>query len=211
MGVTERKERERAQRQAAILAAAEKIFGEKGYDASTMNDVAEAAELAKGTLYLYYQNKEDLCCALNAKGMDIMMKMFRKAIVKPPKGIDKIRAIGEAFFEFARRYPLYAKLLMDYAVKNSDDENCTPYEKNCVELGLSTIGFFVEVIRGGIEDGSVSKKTDPLKTAFLLWSSSHGLALLLSTKGVMMEQQLGIKKKIFLDYYFDFMETAMKK
>jgi len=211
MGVTERKEREKEQRLASILTAAEKVFSEKGYSACTMNDVAAEAELAKGTLYLYFENKEDLCCAINAKGMEIMMNLFRKAVKQHKKGIDKVRAIGEAFFDFAKKYPLYAELLMAYSVKDFNDENCTPFEKNCVESGLSTIGFFVEVIQGGINDGSINKKTDPLKTAFLLWSTSHGIAQLLTTKAKMMEQQLGIKKKVFIDYYFDFMESAMQK
>ena len=60
MGIAERKEREKEQRRKAILDAAEKVFFEKGLKYSTMDDVAEEAELSKGTLYLYFKNKEEL-------------------------------------------------------------------------------------------------------------------------------------------------------
>ncbi len=45
-------------RRTEILAAAAKVFGEKGYEATHMMDVAEAAGLAKGTLYLYFPSKD---------------------------------------------------------------------------------------------------------------------------------------------------------
>lgn len=43
-----------------IADAALAIFAEKGFDASTMDEVAEAAGISKGTIYLYYSSKEDL-------------------------------------------------------------------------------------------------------------------------------------------------------
>ncbi|MEO8168159.1 MAG: helix-turn-helix domain-containing protein, partial [bacterium] len=60
MGIIERKEREKEHRREDIIAAAQKIFFEKGLPSATMDEIAEAAELSKGTLYLYYKSKEDL-------------------------------------------------------------------------------------------------------------------------------------------------------
>jgi AcrR family transcriptional regulator len=45
-------------RRSEILAAAAKVFGQKGYDATHMLDIAKAAQLAKGTLYLYFPSKD---------------------------------------------------------------------------------------------------------------------------------------------------------
>jgi AcrR family transcriptional regulator len=47
-------------RTAAILRAARRVFGAKGYDRATIDDVARAAGVAKGTVYLYYSSKRDL-------------------------------------------------------------------------------------------------------------------------------------------------------
>src|SRR5258706_12398395 len=46
-----------------ILEAARKIFAKKGYEAATVDDVAEAAGVAKGTLYLYFRSKRELYLA----------------------------------------------------------------------------------------------------------------------------------------------------
>ncbi|MFG1359702.1 TetR/AcrR family transcriptional regulator [Xanthobacter pseudotagetidis] len=49
-----------------ILAGAREVFLERGFDAASMGDIARAAGVSKGTLYVYFQNKEDLFAALVA-------------------------------------------------------------------------------------------------------------------------------------------------
>lgn len=60
MGVKERRGREEKARLAAILVAAENVFSEHGYYQARMDDIAEAAELAKGTLYYYFKSKDEI-------------------------------------------------------------------------------------------------------------------------------------------------------
>ncbi len=59
-----RKEREREFKKKEILSAAVKLFAEKGYEYTTLDEIAEAAEFGKGTLYNYFQNKEELYVAI---------------------------------------------------------------------------------------------------------------------------------------------------
>ena len=58
MGIQERKEREKLQRREDIIDAAEKVFFKKDLDSATMDDVANEAELSKGTLYIYFKSKK---------------------------------------------------------------------------------------------------------------------------------------------------------
>jgi len=67
MAVKDRKEREREARRSQILQAALDVFSEKGYEKTTMDEIAERAELSKGILYYYFQNKEDLFYELIAR------------------------------------------------------------------------------------------------------------------------------------------------
>ncbi len=59
-----RRERERLRRREELLAAALELFSEKGYYKVSMNEIAERAEFAVGTLYTFFENKEDLYKAL---------------------------------------------------------------------------------------------------------------------------------------------------
>src|SRR5215467_194644 len=59
-----RRDRERAQRSSEILAAARRVFLERGYTRATMDDVARAADFSKPTLYQYFENKDALFFSL---------------------------------------------------------------------------------------------------------------------------------------------------
>ncbi len=53
----------------AILSAAERLFTQLGYRRTAMEDIATQAGVAKGTLYLYYQSKEALFCAIQTRNI----------------------------------------------------------------------------------------------------------------------------------------------
>jgi len=56
-GRVSRAQRLRESRRAAVLAVARKIFSQKGYHATSINDLIEAADIARGTFYLYFESK----------------------------------------------------------------------------------------------------------------------------------------------------------
>lgn len=64
MGTAERRAREKDAKRQAILRAAVECFGKKGYDATSLDDISRCAEVAKGTLYLYFRGKADLFASL---------------------------------------------------------------------------------------------------------------------------------------------------
>ena len=60
MGIEERRERERGERRDLILQSAVQVYSQEGYHATTMEKVAQQAELSRATLYLYFKTKEEL-------------------------------------------------------------------------------------------------------------------------------------------------------
>lgn len=64
-------------RRATLIEAAEKLFVEKGFDATTMNEVAQEAGFAKGTLYHYFTNKAELLQVLREKFEEGVMASIR--------------------------------------------------------------------------------------------------------------------------------------
>ena len=75
-----RRERERLSRRDDILQAAWEVFSSKDYDSATVDDVAAAAELSKGTVYLYFQNKADLFLSTVEMGMEKVGSIIREAV-----------------------------------------------------------------------------------------------------------------------------------
>ncbi|MGQ9695534.1 MAG: TetR/AcrR family transcriptional regulator [Thermodesulfobacteriota bacterium] len=96
-----RREREMRMRRQEILNAALELFSQKGYHNVSIQEVAEKAEFAIGTLYKFFKTKEDLYKALIMDQADRFHEAVTKAIAEAVDEIEKlrnyVRAKGEAF------------------------------------------------------------------------------------------------------------------
>ena len=72
-----------------IIEAGLKLFANESYQAVTMDRVAEAAGVAKGTLYLYFQSKEDLYLGILTDGMESMARNYQASL--DPQADVKVR------------------------------------------------------------------------------------------------------------------------
>lgn len=111
MGVQQRREREKQQRRKDILSAARSLFWKKGYDGTTMPAIARAAELAPGTLYLYFSNKDSLYVELLLEGYELMQRQLQQAVETETEPARRGEALIEAFFQFAHECPEYFDII----------------------------------------------------------------------------------------------------
>ena len=109
MPTKSRKEREKAQRRKEIIDAAEKLFFEKGYDNVSMNDISKVVELSKATLYLYFENKEELFFAIVLRGAQILYGIVLRESKKARTSFEKLAAFRDAYYEFSKEYSDYLK------------------------------------------------------------------------------------------------------
>ena len=109
MSVSNWKEREREQRRNDILDAAETLFFSKGYDNVSMNGIAKEVGLGKATLYIYFNNKEELFFAVVLRGVTILNTIIKEKVEKEDTGLDKLVAFKKAYNEFIRTYSDYFK------------------------------------------------------------------------------------------------------
>lgn len=100
-------EDQRAGRQLRILAAATKVLAAGGPDALTMDKVAREAGMAKGTLFLYYANKEELVLAIMEGWVDELAARFDAILGSAAAPDDKLRsAVLALLAQFDRRRDL---------------------------------------------------------------------------------------------------------
>ena len=208
MGTVERKEREKQQRRKSIIDAAEKIFFQKGFDNTTMDEIAEEAELSKGTLYLYFKSKEELFLEIIKRGEKILTDLFFKAIKRKRSGLSKVKAIGEAFIEFSQKYKDYNKAYMTDYPKIQDYKNEVNY--SCKQNNNDSYSIFIEVIKEGIADGSIRKNVDPVKTSLLLWGQTIGVLQLIQQKGDLLKKECNTSPEDLLSYFFEYTSNALK-
>lgn len=86
-----RREREKLRQRQEMLAAALDLFSQKGYYNVSMHEIAAHAEFSIGTLYKFFQNKEDLYKALVLEQCDKFEDALIQAIETPDDEIEKLR------------------------------------------------------------------------------------------------------------------------
>jgi len=101
-----RRQREREMRLQSILTAAGHLFAEEGYHKTGMERIADEAELAVGTLYFYFKNKEDLLIHLLDQTGHELRNLLGRAFREADGTVEGIRQAGRVFFEsFCPRHP----------------------------------------------------------------------------------------------------------
>ena len=86
-----------------ILRAAVKIFSRKGFFNSRVSEIARAAEVADGTIYLYFRNKDDLLISLFEEKMGEVVEDVRRRIAGGGNAIEKLRIFIENHMDLLER------------------------------------------------------------------------------------------------------------
>jgi AcrR family transcriptional regulator len=111
MGTQERRRREADGRRREILRAAQQLFWQNGYGGTSIPGIARAAELAPGTIYLYFPSKEALYVELLIEGYEILHARLTAEAQRPVPPAAQASRLLDVFLAFAREYPEYYDII----------------------------------------------------------------------------------------------------
>lgn len=169
MGIAERKEREKEKRRQEILKAAEKVFFSKGFENSTMDDIADGAELSKGTLYLYFKSKEDLHMAVARKAIALLNSITEKVRESGGNALEKLLLMGRACIDFSNSHPDHMKAIMTLEGFELQSISYTVEEMQEMIYKESPVGMVIEVVEQGVNEKLIRNDIPPILIAHTLW------------------------------------------
>jgi TetR/AcrR family transcriptional regulator, fatty acid metabolism regulator protein len=102
-----------------ILDAAAQLFAKHRYHEVRMDDIAEHAGVAKGTVYRYYHDKEDLYAALTKHGISRLLEQSKTTIAGPGTAEAKLHAFITDCVRFYEQYPYFLELIQRIETSNS--------------------------------------------------------------------------------------------
>ena len=94
-----------------IIEAAVRVFARKGYYNSRVSDIAREAGIAAGTIYLYFETKDDILVTLFREKMAEFVSSLRRAIAPEPDAVAKLRRLIHLLFEFLEANPPLAEVV----------------------------------------------------------------------------------------------------
>jgi AcrR family transcriptional regulator len=175
-----RRKRERRERRAAILDAARSVFFTQGISQTTMDDVAAAAELSKGTIYLYFQSKETLLAALLQEGLTMLVKQLEAAYAadQARPAATRLRDLARAYFGFFQAHPHYYRLLMALDRRQFQESVDPEVYRQTLIRSTRGLAYVIQAIEQGVADGDFYTR-DPREAASVIWATLHGVYVIL--------------------------------
>lgn len=158
-------------KRAVIMEAALGVFASRGFHTSTVDQVAEAAGVAKGTIYLYFKSKNELLDQLVEGRIARLAGMVRQAAAGAPDACSKLRRIVAAHFDFYSTERRFMQLMAGQIGTLSPRFSATVLD------GTRTLTAMVQdVLAQGIEEGSIVPAADAGTMAFALMGMVHAVA-----------------------------------
>lgn len=175
MGISERKEREKQRRREEIIDAAEKVFFSRGIENATMDDVAEEAELSKGTLYLYFKSKEDIHWAITHRGVKGLLIKMEKIVDQNKNAIDNLLIIADAFVKFTQNEKQLANSIIFFEGCNIEKLNIDHDQIRNSFLNESPIHLVTKLVKEGVEQNIIRDDIPVNILSNILWSQLMGV------------------------------------
>ncbi len=197
-----RKKEPRSVHREHIASAASKLFMEKGIGATSMDDIAKAAGYSKATLYVYFENKEEIIGILVLNSMKKLDDYISSALVRHETTKARYDYICCGLVQYQEEFPFYFKMVLDKI--NIDFENCDylPEEKETYLIGEEINQKIKLFLLSGMEQGDLRDDLEIMPAIFNFWGMLSGIIQLASTKEEYIKKSMGLSKKQFLDYGF---------
>ena len=175
MGIAERKSREKDERRRAILEAARRLIARRGVEGTSMNQLAESTELNKATLYLYFEDKDDLVDALVCEGLLLLEREYQQADRQPLSGIARVLNLVRTTFAFYKKHPVYFHVLHHQERRRASARRNTPFAAKGNEAAARVFDTIAKGLEQGIEDGSIREGIDIPMFLVLLYAQTYGV------------------------------------
>lgn len=134
-----------------IFETSMKLFAEKGYDATSIEEITATVGVAKGTLYYHFSSKEEIFNFLIEEGIKLLQNSIDIKTAKHDNYIDKIKAIILIQIKIVAKYEdIITIILSQFWGKEARN-------KKCQEHVYDYIGKIEHIVQEGIEKGEIKK------------------------------------------------------
>ena len=178
MGLLERREKEKDERRMLILKAARRLFFAKGFKNVTVDEIAKFSELGKGSIYLYFNSKEEIYAQILLHDID---KFHQQAFAL----FNKKKTVADSLFEFSSFYadfflndPELFRILMTFML-HTDQMNLSEKQyKNIIATMRQTIDLIGNIFQFGIDSKELPSNINIKYNQFALWGMLNGIITL---------------------------------
>ena len=208
MGIKERKQKEKALRRWQIQEAAKGLFIEKGLVGTTIEDIANKAELSPATIYQYFKDKDDLYVSLNFESLQYLLNQVEKIYKNKKLTLEKkMHRFKDSMYKAFQSDPRLFKNVLQFQLVSDFKSLNKEQLSNINELYQKILSMIAGIYQEGVHQGEF-KDMHAMIYADIVFGIFVGLMLWEDAK-----KRINPKKDFFkstLDKAFDIIIQGVK-
>jgi TetR/AcrR family transcriptional regulator len=169
-----RAERRKARTAGAILEAAERLFLTRGYAATTMEDLSEAADVAIGSIYAHFDGKEGVYSTLVDRALALDKRYSDEGHDLGERPLERLVGMGEGYLRFAREHPAYFRLFRFPPPDRPSAEQAPGPAARVAERISAEVARMAGLLRDAAAEGTI-RPVDPEPMARFMWAAWDGV------------------------------------
>ncbi len=197
-----RKKEPRSVHRENIVSAASALFMERGIAATSMDDIAKAAGYSKATLYVYFENKEEIVGILVLNSMKKLDDYISSALIQHEATKARYDFICRGLVQYQEEFPFYFKMVLDKINIDFESKNYLPEEKETYQIGEEINEKIKDFLLSGMEKGDLRSDLEIMPAILNFWGMLSGIIQLAVNKEEYIKQSMGLSKIKFLEYGF---------
>jgi len=154
-----------------ILNKALEFFSSKGYDATSVREICEAAEVTKPTLYHFYGSKEGVYRALIEGSLQDLRDNLEQGIESPGTAEERLKRVARGYFENARSRPE----LMRFIIRTIHNPPSSAPATDFVRFYEDMVGLVARVVDEGVSRGELMPGPTPVRLLILMGALGESL------------------------------------
>ena len=146
-----------------IFETSMKLFAEKGYDATSIEEITATVGVAKGTLYYHFSSKEEIFKFLVEEGVKLLKNSIAIKTDSLTNSLDKIKAIILIQIKILVKYENFMRIIL------SEIWGTSPRSNMCREYLFEYIKMIEEIVEEGMKKGEILKADANVIASRSIW------------------------------------------
>ncbi|HON58512.1 MAG TPA: TetR/AcrR family transcriptional regulator [Smithella sp.] len=178
MGLHERRIKEKDNRKKLILKSARTLFFKKGFNKVTVDEIAKISELGKGSIYLYFNSKEEIYAQILLNDIDNFYQIASVLFEKKGSALELLEEFSTIYVDFFLNEGELFRILMTFMLHPDRMNLSKELNARILEANARSIDIIGKILEKGVESGEFSPQINIRQNQNAIWGLLNGVVSL---------------------------------
>jgi AcrR family transcriptional regulator len=189
VGLLERRVKEKDNRKRLILKSARTLFFKKGFDKVTVDEIAKSSELGKGSIYLYFNSKEEIYAQILLNDIDNFNRLVTALLEKKYTASDLLTEFSNIYIDFFLNDSELFRILMAYMLQPAKMKLPEKLNSQILDANARSIDVIGKILQLGIDTKEFSGGINLKQNQNAFWGLLNGIISLYIFSGVQAKRR----------------------